>query len=196
MGRTTKMKNALILHGSGNNSQGNWFPWLKQELESRDWKVWTPDFPNADHPDMDEWCNYVFDNNEWQFNKESVIIGHSAGATLILGILQRFPPDTKINTAILVAGCVQFTSLPEVNEVVIGLLKYSFDWKKIKSSCENFYFIHSDNDRYECNIEQGKIMQKHLGGKLIYKPGEDHFNLETNPKYKKFPLIPEILKEK
>ena len=39
-------------------------------------------------------------------------------------------------------------------------------------------------------------MQKHLGGKLIIKKGQGHFNLEKGNKYKKFPLILELLNEK
>lgn len=39
------MKNALILHGAGNNHTGNWFLWLQEKLEKKDYKVWVPDLP-------------------------------------------------------------------------------------------------------------------------------------------------------
>lgn len=190
------MKNAIILHSSHNNSKGNWIPWLKKELEKRNQKIWTPDLPNAEYPDVDKWVDYIFSNKEWQFDKESVIIGHSAGATAILGLLQKLRKEIKIDKAILVAGLVKLTTLPKINKIAKGLLKKPFDYKKIKNSSKNFYFIHSDNDRYQCDIKQGKIMQKKLGGKLIVRPGEDHFNLETSPKYKKLPLLLEILEER
>ena len=32
-------------------------------------------------------------------------------------------------------------------------------------------------------------MQQNLGGELIIKPREGHFNLEQGPEYKQFPLI-------
>lgn len=188
------MKNALILHGSGNNSKGNWYPWLRVKLEQKGWKVWVPDLPSPDYPDIDEWRSLVLSNKKWRFNKESVIIGHSAGATLVLGLLQEMPSEIKIDKAIFVAGFVQLTTLPKVNKIMKGLLKKPFKWEKIKKSCSNFYFIHSDNDRYQCGIKQGKIMQDHLGGNLIIKSGEDHFNLETSPKYKKFPFLLGLLK--
>src|SRR3989344_5767772 len=82
------MKNVLLLHGSGNNSQGNWFPWLKKELEEKGFKVWVPNLPHADYPDISEWVDFIFSSKNWEFNKESLIIGHSAGATLILGLLK------------------------------------------------------------------------------------------------------------
>ena len=98
------MKNALILHGAGNDSSGNWFPWLGKELERKGFKVWIPDLPNSDHPIQKDWLETIFSNNNWNFNEESVVIGHSTGATLILRILERLPEDTKVNKAILVAG--------------------------------------------------------------------------------------------
>lgn len=190
------MKNALILHGAGNNSQGNWFPWLKSELEKKGYKVWSPDLPNSDEPNQKDWLNTIFSNKEWQFNDESVIVGHSAGSTLILRILEKLPDGTKINKAILVAGVVELGTKPEFFQYKRSLVENPFDWEKIKNSAKEFYFICSDNDPYQCGEDQGKIMQEHLGGELIVKPGEAHFNLEKGEQYKQFPLILELLESK
>lgn len=63
----------------------------------------------------------------------------------------------------------------------------------IKKSARRFYFIHSNNDQYQCGEEQGKIMKQNLGGELIIKTGEGHFNLEKSPGYKQFPLLLELI---
>ena len=172
------MKNALILHGAGNNSQGNWFPWLKTELEKRNYKVWAPDLPNSDWPKLNDWLKIIFADKDWSFDEKSVIIGHSAGATLILRILEKLLEKVRIHKAILVAGPVEVGTKSEYRQYREDLVKESFDWEKILNACEHFYFILSDNDNYECGVEQGKIMQQHLGGELIVKPGQGHFNLE------------------
>lgn len=94
------MKNVLVLHGAGNNSKGNWFPWLKSELENKGYKAWCPDLPNPDTPVLKDWLEVIFSNKNWEFNKESIIVGHSSGATLILRILEKLPKNIKINKAI------------------------------------------------------------------------------------------------
>ena len=193
---TITMKNALILHGAGNNSQGNWFPWLKSELEAKGYKVWSPDLPNSDEPIQKDWLDTIFSNKDWQFNKESVIIGHSAGSTLILRILESLPYAIQINKAILVAGVVELGTKPEFFQYKRGLVKKPFDWEKIKKSARELYFICSDNDPYQCGADQGKIMQEHLGGELIVKSEEGHFNLEKGQQYKQFPFILELLGKK
>lgn len=185
------MKKALILHGAGNNSQGNWFPWLKRELESKGFDVWAPDLPNADEPNQAAWLQTIFNN--WKFNEESILIGHSAGSTLILRILERLPKKTIVQSALLVAGTVELGTKPEYFQYKRSLVADPFNWEKIKAQCKNFTFIHSDNDPYECGSNQGEIMYKHLGGKLIIKPGEGHFNLEMGEKYRQFPLVMEIV---
>jgi hypothetical protein len=187
------MKNALILHGAGNNSQGNWFPWLKSKLEKRGYKVWSPDLPNSDEPNQELWLKTIFSNNKWQFNEESVVIGHSAGATLILRILEKLPQGAQIKKAVLVAGVVQLGTKPEFFPYKRSLVEKPFNWQKIKKSTRELYFIHSDNDPYLCGADQGNIMQEHLGGKLIVKPGEGHFNLEKGQQYKQFSLILDLL---
>lgn len=190
---TKKMKNALILHGAGNNSSGNWFPWLKGELEKKGYKVWAPDLPDWDKPDKNKGINAVFSNTDWEFNEESIIIGHSAGATLILRILEALPEYVKINKAILVAGFADMGKIPAAFKYKKGLLVEPFKWKKIKSACEEFVFIASDNDHYSCGEEQARAFHESLGGDLIIKKGQEHFNLEAGEKYRQFPEILEYI---
>lgn len=189
------MKNALILHGAGNDHTGNWFPWLQEELEKKGYKVWVPDLPETDTPDKEKWLNAIFSNKDWVFDSESIIIGHSAGATLILRILERLSEEIKINKVILVAGPVNVGTIPEYFVYKKSLVKDPFNWEKIKKSCNNFYFICSDNDKYQCGVDQAKIMQEHLGGELVFKKGEGHFNLEKGSEYKQFPLLVELIEK-
>lgn len=184
-----EVKNALILHGAGNNSQGNWFPWLKKQLEAKGYKVWSPDLPNADVPIQKDWLNTIFSNKGWVLDEDSTIIGHSAGATLILRILERLPKGVRINRAILVAGPIDKGKFPEFFQYKEDLTREPFNWDKIKNSSKNFYLIASDNDPYDCGDRHARVMHGKLGGKLIIKKGQGHFNLEASPSYKEFPFL-------
>lgn len=188
------MKNAIIFHGAGNDSQGNWFPWLKHELEEKGYAVFSPNLPNSEYPVLKDWLNTV-DLKHWPFNEETVLAGHSAGATFILRLLEHLPDDIMINKAVLVAGPVRMGTKQELYQHKKEMVQGDFNWKKIKDTCKHFYFIHSDNDQYECGAENGIIMQRHLGGELIIKNGEGHFNLEKGPEYKQFPLILELIEK-
>lgn len=180
------MKNALILHGAGNNSQGNWFPWLKKELEAKGFKVFSPDLPNSIHPKTEEWLEAV---KNWKLDEESIIIGHSSGGTLILRILENLPETTRINKAILVAAPLDKGSIPKFWLLKEDITEAAFDWLKIKNKAKEFVLIYSDNDPYDCGVRHGEVLHKIVGGKFIIKTGEGHFNLEVGEKYKQFPEI-------
>lgn len=183
------MKQVVILHGAGNNSQGNWFSWIKRTLLAQKHKVWLPDLPHANKPNTNEWTNFVFNNNPFDFGENTVFIGHSAGGTLILRLLEALPQDTKISQAIFVAAYVTRGTKPEFFKYKDEMLKTPFDWGKIRASCKEFIFIHSDNDPYQCGSDQGEILQKHLGGQLIVMHGQGHFNLEVGKHYQQFPKL-------
>lgn len=186
------MKNALILHGAGNNSSGNWFPWLKKELESGGYRVWLPDLPNADHPKIEEWLNAVKD---WKLDDDSIIIGHSCGGTLILRILENLPLGQKIKKAILVAAPLDKGLVEKYWPLKEDLAKGTYDFNKIKNSSDEFVLIYSDNDPYDCGLRHGELIHSKVGGKLIIEKGEGHFNLDTGQKYKEFSEILEYLNE-
>ena len=180
------MKNAIILHGTSANPDKNWFPWLKKELEQKGYKVWVPQLPDADAPNVKKYNEFLL-NNGFDFNEETALIGHSSGSMAILGLLQNLPGDIRIGTAILVGSFINDLGSDDLK----GLFLEEFDWEKIKSRAERFIFFHSDNDPY-CPLGHAEFLSKKLSGKLIVMKGQGHFNITSHPKYKEFP---ELLKE-
>lgn len=177
------MKNALILHGTGNNSKDNWFPWLKKELQDKGYEVWVPDLPQANNPNLERYNKFIFSN--WEFDSESILIGHSSGAFAIMGILEELPDDVVVKKAIMVAGFKNDLGLRSINELFLKPL----DYKKIKKRAKEFILIHSDNDPY-VDLEHGRVLKEWLGGKLLIMRGQKHFSTSTyGEKYREFPEL-------
>jgi len=178
------MKNALILHGTDGHSKENWFDWLKTELEKNSWKVWVPDLPGANKPNIKKYNKFLFANKDWEFNQESVLIGHSSGAVAILGLLQSLPMGKKIDTCYLVGSFRNNLDWDALDDLFLE----PFDFDLIKTKANKFVFIHSDNDPY-CPLEHAQYLSEKLGGKLIVKSGQFHFSIGTaGEKYKKFAI--------
>lgn len=185
------MKNALILHGTGDSPEANWFSWLENELNQRGFNVWLPQLPRADKPNIKRYNKYLLANKNWQFDQDLIIIGHSSGAVAILGLLQALPKNTKVDTCILVGSFNDDLGWEDLNELFLE----PFDWEKIKSKAKKFIFVHSDNDPY-CPLEHAKLQAKKLGAELIIKPGQEHFSISPGgSKYKKFPFLLKLLKD-
>lgn len=179
------MKNAVIIHGTGTRNDQFWFPWLKKELEAKGYTVWLPQMPNADHPNLEEWLPFIMDQTP--FSEDTILIGHSAGAQLILSILERIPKP--IRQAILVSGYARALRASADDES-----DGPVDWKKAHGKCRKIIFINSDNDPWGCDDAQGRIMQENLGGDLIVAKGEGHMGSATyNQPYKEFPLLVRLL---
>lgn len=185
------MKNALILHGTGSNAQANWFPWLKKELEKEGFTVWVPDLPQADYPNIKRYNEFIFENKEFKFNEETIVIGHSSGAVAIFGLLQALPKDVKIDRAFLIGAFKDNLKREDLKQ----LFEELFDFIKIKKHVNNITFIHSVDDPY-CPIQHASYLAVQTGGKLIIQHGEKHYSTETNLKYTAFPfLLEEIVKK-
>jgi len=184
------MKNALILHGTGSNSQGNWFPWLKDKLENLGYTVWVPDLPRSNEPNIERYNQYIFANKNWSFNKESILVGHSSGAVATLGLLQSLPNDQKVKACFLISAFKNDLGWDSLD----GLFKKPFNYKKIRKKASKFILLHSDDDPY-CPLFHAKYITRKLDGKLIVKKGQGHFNLEKNSEYKQFPFLLETIKK-
>ncbi|QQR78347.1 MAG: alpha/beta hydrolase [Candidatus Moraniibacteriota bacterium] len=179
------MKNAIILHGTGTKKDEFWFPYLKNELEKLGYDVWLPQLPNDEHPNRMDWLPFILSNGT--FTEETVLIGHSAGAQVILSVLEKI--DVKIKKAILVSGYAKL-----LRESAEGENEEEPHWDVIRPHAKEFIFINSDNDPWGCDDTQGKIMADNLGGKLIVRHDGHMGSTTYNQPYKEFPLLVELIK--
>lgn len=179
------MKNAIILHGTADSPDLYWFPWLKRELEAQGYEVWLPQLPNAAKPNIADWRPFILENGK--FSKDTIIIGHSAGAQIILSVLEIL--DQQIEKAILVSGYAK--ALGKDAESKKGIDDYN--WEAIKGKAKEFVFINSDDDPWTCDDKQGRIMQEHLGGQLIIRHDGHMGSAYFNQPYKEFPLLLELI---
>jgi len=178
------MTKVIILHGTGSNPKKYWHPYLKENLEKKGYKVSIPALPNSDEANIKEWLPFVLQNQK--FDKDTILIGHSAGCPLILSILENI--NCKLKQVILVSG---FIDTLESNA-----LQSSYNWDKIKSNSDDFIFINSDNDPWKCDDIQGRKMFDNLGGTLIIRHGEGHMGSDQwKQPYKEFPLLLKLVKE-
>lgn len=184
------MRRILILHGTNGNSNENWFPWLKRELENRGSEVWVPDLPHSEKPNIARYNEFIFQNKNWKFDENTSIIGHSSGAVAILGLLQHLPKDTKVNLCVLVGSFKNDLGWESLNELFLE----NFDFNVIKKKAQKFIFIHSDNDPF-CPLEHAQYLSEKLDGTLIVKPGQGHFSTGKNPEYTKFQFLLKLLEE-
>ena len=182
------MKNAIILHGTDGYPGENWFMWLKKELEKRGYEIWLPQLPNCNKPDVDTYNKFLL-SKDFNFNDETILIGHSSGAVEILSLLNNLPNKTKIKRAILVAGFIDNLDWDALD----GLFKKDFDYDDIKSKVGEIILMHSDNDPY-VPLEHGEKLAKLLNAKLIIKKGQKHFSVGSyGEKYTKFPFLLELI---
>lgn len=180
------MKQALIFHGTGGSSNGNWFPWLKTKLEKQGYHVTVPQFPNPDAPNFQDWSRELEKYREY-INENSVLIGHSLGGLFLLRVLERL--SVPIRAAFFVAAPIGVKPIRyyESDKKFSG---FDFDWETIKKKAKHFDVFHSDNDPYVC-LDNGKQLAEHLGVSLTFIPNAGHLNAETG--YTKLePLLEKI----
>lgn len=183
------MANIIIVHGTGGNPEGNWFPWLKSELEGWGCRVFVPKFPTPRDQSLEKWLE-VFSGYERYLDKNAIIVGHSLGAAFLLSVLERI--DHPIRAAYLVAGFTGLLDNPDFDGLNRTFMAKAFDWNKIKRNCKRFYVINSDDDPY-VPIQKGNDLATSLGVRPIILKNAGHINKDSG--YAEFGFLAESIKK-
>ncbi|MCB0324760.1 MAG: serine hydrolase family protein [Bdellovibrionales bacterium] len=168
--------NAVIIHGTLGTPRGNWFPWLTGELTARGVTVVCPAFPTPENQSLEQWFS-TFETSVGlaQLTEDSLLIGHSCGATFALRLVERL--SSRIRGLFLVAGVIEPLGIPEYDSLNASFIARPFEWDKIRSNCRHIQVYHSPNDPY-VPLDQGQRIAEALGAPLREIAGGGHLNAE------------------
>lgn len=174
-----------MIHGWGGTPDEGWRPWLKEQLEKREFLVHVPLMPNTTQPKMHEWVAFLAKIVHVP-DIDCYLVGHSLGAVTILRYLATLEVGQKIGGAILVAGFADDLGIPELS----NFFKTPMPWEKIKKRCQKFVVVQSDNDPY-VPFTQGELLRDKLLAENIVVPNMRHFSGDDG--ITQVPVILEIL---
>lgn len=92
-----------IIHGYGAGPQSHWFPWLKQQMESRGMSVFVPALPDPEHPIKEQW-DECLKQTIGVPDEYSYFVAHSLGCIALLDYFRQLEPRPAIGGMILVSG--------------------------------------------------------------------------------------------
>ena len=176
--------NIFIFHGTEGYPEENWFPWLREKLEAKGFKVIVPQFPTPPvaPAKISEWFD-VLKEYEKDINGETIIIGHSLGGVFSLRILEKLEHPIKATFLVGTPIGVRPILFYDRDSSFSG---FDFNWESIKNKAKHFGVFQSDNDPF-VSLGNGEQLAKELGVELTFIPNAGHFNKKVG--YLNFPKL-------
>ena len=181
------MEKAILIHGWEGNPRNCWFPWLKKELEKKNFKVVVPKMPNSDEPKINLWVSKLKDVVDFP-DEETYFVGHSIGCQAIMRYLETLPEKTKIGGIVFVAGFfnLPFLETKEEKEIAKPWLNNRINTDKIKMLTKNIVAIFSDDDQ-DVPLSDSKLFKERLNAKIIIEHNKGHFSDDAG--IKELPVV-------
>lgn len=163
------MKKAIIVHCWDGFPGYCWYPYVKRELEKKDFLVEVPAFPETEKPILDNWLP-VLKEKVGKPDENTYLIGHSVGCITILRYLESLDNEL-LGGVILVAGFTDDLGFKELE----NFFTKEINFEKIRKHAKKFTAIHSDNDPF-VPMRHGDFLKEKLGAELIVKDNYKHFS--------------------
>ncbi len=186
------MRRVFLIHGWDGSPEEPMHKWIKKSLEKRGYDVVVPKMPNANKPEIKSWAKRIKEIAE-PLNKEDIFIGHSVGCQAVLRYIEKLDKNERVKKVILIAPWMHLdkNTIEEEGEEVIEIAKpwmeTPIDFKKIKTHCNEFIVIFSDNDPY-VPLSDVDVFKKNLSAKILILKDRSHFD-----PYSKIDRLPELL---
>lgn len=157
---------------------------MKEELEKEGCEVKVPEFPTPEGQELENWLE-VIDEMHMEIDSETVLIGHSVGATFCLDLLDI--RDVEVAGTFLVSCFTGKLGLGEdfdpLNE---SFAERDFDWERIRENAGQVEMFHGKNDPYVPLDNALNISEKLKAPIHVYPEGK-HLNQDSG--FNEFPLL-------
>ena len=144
-GKTMKItiSNYIILHGSFGSKDGNWFPWLKEQPEDKNYKVDVPQMPvGVGNQNYENWSKEL---DKLLLNENTIIVAHSIAPVFVCKYL--INNKIKVKKLIFVCGFNNYLGIdPDFDAVNEPMFLNNLE--NIKNYCNDIVCFYSDNDPY------------------------------------------------
>lgn len=175
-----------MIHGYEGNSDNHWFPYIKEEMKKNGVEVLAPQMPSEHTPE--KWLE-AFESFKDKINENTILIGHSVGATFALNILPLL--DAPIFGTVLVSGAGKAFGGGTKDQDECNEFTKNIAWKKVRKNAGNIFVIAATNDE-DAPIEITAHLSSMLQTPAQYVDGAGHFTLDDG--FEKFPQLLEYLK--
>jgi len=140
--------------GCGDNIRAaNWYGWFADEMEKRGHTCVLENWPDSRMARESIWMPHIKDN--LKVDEETVVVGHSSGALLLMRLME----TTKIKGGILVAAA--HTDLGDENERASGYFDRPWDFAAMKTNASFIHQFHSVDD-FLIPVEEGRYVAEQL----------------------------------
>ena len=167
------MTKYLIIHGSFGSSDGNWFPWLKNELQKKNLDVQVPQMlVGVGKQNFESWSQTL---DELKIDENTIIIAHSIAPVFVCKYL--IQNKKKVKKLIFVCGFNNYLGINEEYDSVNEPM-YLDNLEDIKNYCSDIVCFYSDNDPY-VPFDVEKKFADIVASKQILVKGAGHINSES-----------------
>lgn len=165
------MKRAIIIHCWEGYPEYCWYPYVKNKLEEKGFRVEVPAFPDAENPKLEAWLPKLKEVIG-EPDEDLYLIGHSLGCITIMRYLETLADDQKVGGVVFVAGFTENVGYDEIKT----FFETPVDLEKIKGKAKNgFVAIHSNNDPH-VDLKYADIFKEKLNAEVIIKNNSGHFS--------------------
>lgn len=172
-------KKIIFIPGNGGGSPNdNWFPSIKQELESAGLNILAEEFPDNDLARASYWLPFLL--NKLKVDENTILVGHSTGAIAAMRVAEIQP----IYSSILVGA--YHTDLGMEKEKQSGYFDKIWDWERIKKN-QRWTVLFASQDDPWIPIDQPRFIHLQLDCEYHEYKNEGHFGGDY---YK--PTFPEL----